>query len=76
MRTYWLMTAMLGLLLAAGGVHAQQKYPTKPVRLIVAFPPGGGADIVARVMAQKVTESFGVPVVVDNRPGAAGMIGT
>jgi tripartite-type tricarboxylate transporter receptor subunit TctC len=42
----------------------------------VAFPPGGGADIVARVMAQKVTESFGVPVVVDNRPGAAGMIGT
>jgi tripartite-type tricarboxylate transporter receptor subunit TctC len=76
MRTYWLMTAILGLLLAAGGVHAQQKYPTKPIRLIVAFPPGGGADIVARVMAQKVTESFGVPVVVDNRPGAAGMIGT
>jgi len=70
------MTAILGLLLAAGGVHAQQKYPTKPIRLIVAFPPGGGADIVARVMAQKVTESFGVPVVVDNRPGAAGMIGT
>jgi len=76
MRTYWLMTAILGLLLAAGGVHAQQKYPTKPIRLIVAFPPGGGADIVARVMAQKVTESFGVPVVVDNRPGAAGTIGT
>jgi len=76
MRTNWLMTAILGLLLAAGGVHAQQKYPTKPIRLIVAFPPGGGADIVARVMAQKVTESFGVPVVVDNRPGAAGMIGT
>ena len=76
MRTYWLMTAILGLLLAAGGVHAQQKYPTKPIRLIVAFPPGGGADIVARVMAQKVTVSFGVPVVVDNRPGAAGMIGT
>jgi tripartite-type tricarboxylate transporter receptor subunit TctC len=70
------MTAILGLLLAAGGVHAQQKYPTKPIRLIVAFPPGGGADIVARVMAQKVTDSFGVPVVVDNRPGAAGMIGT
>jgi tripartite-type tricarboxylate transporter receptor subunit TctC len=70
------MTAILGLLLAAGGVHAQQKYPTKPIRLIVAFPPGGGADIVARVMAQKATDSFGVPVVVDNRPGAAGMIGT
>ena len=76
MRTYWWMTAILGLLLVAGGVHAQERYPTKPIRLIVAFPPGGGADIVARVMAQKVTESFGVPVVVDNRPGAAGMIGT
>ena len=76
MRTCWLMTAILGLLLAAGGVHAQQNYPTRPIRLIVPFPPGGGADIVARVMAQKVTESFGVSVVVDNRPGAAGMIGT
>jgi tripartite-type tricarboxylate transporter receptor subunit TctC len=76
MRTYRLMTAILGLLLMACGVHAQERYPTKPIRLIVAFPPGGGADIVARVMAQKVTESFGVPVVVDNRPGAAGMIGT
>ncbi len=76
MRTYWLMTAILGLLHLAGGVYAQERYPTKPIRLIVAFPPGGGADIVARVIAQKVTESFGVPVVVDNRPGAAGMIGT
>lgn len=76
MQNYSLMAAILGLLLVVGGVHAQERYPTKPIRLIVAFPPGGGADIVARVMAQKVTESFGVPVVVDNRPGAAGMIGT
>ena len=74
--TYWPMIAILGLLLTAGGVHAQQAYPTRPIRLIVPFPPGGGADIVARVMAQKVTQSFGVSVVVDNRPGAAGMIGT
>ena len=74
--TRWPMVATLGLLLPTAGVYAQQKYPTKPIRLIVAFPPGGGADIVARVIAQKVTESFGVPVVVDNRPGAAGMIGT
>lgn len=76
MQNYWLMTMILGLLLVVGGVHAQERYPTKPIRLIVAFPPGGGADIVARVVAQKVTESFGVPTVVDNRPGAAGMIGT
>ena len=74
--TRWPMIAIVGLMLAAGGVYAQQAYPTRPIRLIVPFPPGGGADIVARVMAQKVTESFGVPVVVDNRPGAAGMIGT
>jgi len=73
---YWLMSTIVGVLLMANDLHAQQKYPTKPIRLIVAFPPGGGADIVARVIAQKVTESFGVPVVVDNRPGAAGMIGT
>ena len=73
-KTCWVM--ILGLLLAAGGAHAQPGYPTKPIRLIVPFPPGGGADIVARVVAQKLTESFGVSVIVDNRPGAAGMIGS
>jgi tripartite-type tricarboxylate transporter receptor subunit TctC len=72
---YRSIVAILALL-AAAGAHAQQAYPSRPVRLIVPFPPGGGADIVARVVAQKATESFGVPVVVDNRPGAAGMIGT
>ena len=76
MRTYWLMTAMLGLLLAAGGVHAQQSYPTKPIRLIVPFPPGGPSDIVARMLAQKLTETFKQSVVVDNRPGGGGTIGT
>lgn len=73
--SYWLITAILGMLLAVGGVCAQQKYPNKPIRLIVSVPPGGGTDVVARVMAQRITDSFGVPVVVDNRPGAAGMIG-
>jgi tripartite-type tricarboxylate transporter receptor subunit TctC len=50
MRTYWLVTAMLGLLLAAGGAYAQQNYPTKPIRLIVPFAPGGGTDIMARLL--------------------------
>jgi tripartite-type tricarboxylate transporter receptor subunit TctC len=75
MRTYWLMTAILGLLLATGGVHAQQKYPTRPIRLIIPFPAGGQTDIVARMLAQKLTESFEVSVVVDNRPGGGGTIG-
>jgi tripartite-type tricarboxylate transporter receptor subunit TctC len=75
MRTYWLTAAILGLLLAAGGVGAQQKYPTKPIRLIVPFPPGGQTDVVARALSLKLAESFGVSVVVDNRSGAAGSIG-
>jgi tripartite-type tricarboxylate transporter receptor subunit TctC len=74
MRAYWLVPA-LGLLFAAGGVDAQQEYPTKPIRLIVPFPPGGPSDVVARMLAQKLTETFKQSVVVDNRPGAGGTIG-
>lgn len=75
MATSRLMSAMVVMLLAAGGAQAQQSFPTKPVRLIVPFPPGGQTDVVARIMAQKLTEAFGQPVVVDNRSGAAGSIG-
>ena len=52
-----------------------QTYPTKPVRLIVGFPPGGGTDVVARVIAQKLTEWWGQAVTVENRAGATGTIG-
>jgi tripartite-type tricarboxylate transporter receptor subunit TctC len=66
---------MLALIVAGVGSHAQS-FPSKPVRILVAFPPGGGVDIVARVMGPRLTEIWGQPVVVENRPGASGVIGT
>jgi tripartite-type tricarboxylate transporter receptor subunit TctC len=75
MKTSGLITAFVVLWLAAGGGHAQQNYPIKPIRLIVPFPPGGQTDVVSRTISQKLSESLGQQVVVDNRPGAAGSIG-
>lgn len=63
------------LLLCATGVVPAQDYPTRPLRLIVPFPPGGGADFLARVIGPRVTESWGQPVIVDNRGGGSGIIG-
>ena len=59
----------------AGIAHAQT-YPVRPIKMIVPFPAGGGYDLVARTVAQKYTEDWGQPVVIDNRPGANGNIGT
>jgi tripartite-type tricarboxylate transporter receptor subunit TctC len=62
--------------LSIASVHAAQpKYPTKPVRLIVPFPAGGGVDIVARTLAPHFTERWGEQVIVDNRPGAGATLG-
>ena len=63
--------AALALSLAAGA----QSFPTKPLRLVVTYPPGGGADLMARLIAPKMAETLGQPVVVENKPGASGQIG-
>jgi tripartite-type tricarboxylate transporter receptor subunit TctC len=60
---------------ALGSVHAQANYPTKPIRFIVPFPPGGGTDILSRLIANKLNETLGWQIVVDNRGGAGGNIG-
>lgn len=63
----------LGILTSS--VHAQGSYPNKPIRIIVPFAPGGASDFVARIIQPRLTELLGQPIVVDNRPGAAGNIG-
>ena len=68
-----LLPAVLALL-ACGGVAAQS-YPVKPVRIIVGFVPGGGNDVISRLVAQKLSGAFGRQFVVENRPGAGGTIG-
>ena len=68
----WLLVSAACLLCS---LAAAQNYPTKPVRLIVAFTAGGGNDVLARVIAQKLTVGLGQQVVVDNRPGAGGTLG-
>ena len=68
---------ILAVALAAGALHAHaQNYPTKPVRTIIAFPPGSATDTIGRVILAKVTELWGQQVLADNRGGAGGSIGT
>jgi tripartite-type tricarboxylate transporter receptor subunit TctC len=73
----WLGAALFAVALgpAADVALAQGTFPARPVRMVVGFAPGGGTDIIARIVAQKLGERWGQAVVVDNRPGASGNIG-
>src|SRR5262245_39314465 len=72
MKKFWLLLAAL----ACCGATLAQSFPAKPVTFVVPYPAGGGADIVARTLAEEMGKRLGQPVVVDNRPGAAGILGT
>ena len=68
----WLL--VLAPLLLCGGTLAQG-YPSRPIRIVVPFPPGGTSDILSRLIGPRLTEKWGQPVIVESRPGAAGAIG-
>src|SRR5437773_2601920 len=68
-------TACIAAMACAHALHAQA-YPGRPIRLVVPFPPGGSSDSVARVVVQKFSEGLGQPVVIENRPGVAGLLGS
>ena len=74
-RLFVAAAAALALALPAASVLAQAAYPNKPIRLIVPFPPGGGTDMIARTVAQKLADQNKWNVIVDNRPGAGGNLG-
>src|SRR5687767_7194048 len=70
------VAVIVAALFQQSGAASAQSYPTKPVRFIVTFVPGGGTDIVARMVGQKLSEAWGQQVIVDNRGGAGGIVGT
>ena len=75
-RTVIAALAATPIAVATRGAFAQAAYPAQPIRIVVPFPPGGATDIMARAAAQKMTEAWKAQVVVDNRPGAGGNIGS
>jgi tripartite-type tricarboxylate transporter receptor subunit TctC len=74
-RTSILLTVALGATAAFGQAQAQSKYPDQPVKIVVALPAGGSADMIARTLGQKLSTALGQPFVIDNRAGGSGQIG-
>ena len=66
--------ALASLALLATATMAQDKYPSKPIKLVVGFPPGGGADVVARLIGTHMSAALGQPFVIENKGGASGFI--
>src|SRR5215475_9816285 len=75
LRSRWLHRLVVLILAFAAGAAAAQDFPTHPIRIVVGFPPGGGVDLVARLIGQEMAKGLGQPVIVENKPGAAGTIG-
>ena len=71
----FIVAALAALALTLATPAGAQNYPSKPIRLIVPFPPGGGTDAVSRLVAQELQKSTGWTIVVENKAGAGGMIG-
>jgi len=69
------LRVLLPFLILLSGTLQAQEWPTKTVRIVVPFPPGGSADLLPRIIGEKLSERWGQPVIIDNRPGAAGNIG-
>ena len=78
MRSLTALLSLLALLAGAGSTAAQtaDKYPDKPIRIMAPYAPGGNIDVTARIIAEKLKDVLGVTVIVDNKAGASGMIGS
>src|ERR1017187_6839045 len=73
---FWLVALAAAAIGIAGAAAAAGQYPNKPIRMVVPFPPGAASDFLARTVGQKLNELYGQQVVIDNRPGAGGIVGS